>query len=569
MNYWYMEWTVEQDDDSADFISARIINHDKPNYIKFFYSRDEVMDFFREQTDSNYIYVNNLQCAKYLFKDILADNEWTKTLGDICFNIYKKDKPTDVPDKKKNRLVMQFRNFTKLENRDCDITEMQRVIAKHEAFCKKIGAIPLTISMYMRKALRKANRSDRKYMRIFWRNKLTQYTYSMIHQAKHGGWCALNPRWLEKIVMNVWHFDFRSHYPTQLRKHKFPMGKSFKTNDSLEKIIMQNEDYTYFVKISFSSCKPKKDKICMIKEDWIRTEKIRNEKRGVLYLTNIDLKWFLRHYMVCDLVIENQICIKNDYLPEAQIKVIDEAFIEKYKAKVELQLHKGTKEESWYQFLYEQAKVRLNSIYGEYAKDPLKYLDKDKTIAEGLKEFYKGRYNTVMYPVGVLVTVYARDELFEFIELIGYNNVIYGDTDSLFFVGGQDIYDKVMAKNEELAKTAPYAEYMGEKFYYDVFEFEEKVDFFKALHSKCYATVKDGKFTSKIAGIPDEVDGVTREMEIGGMLHFNPGMTFKICTPTVIEKCVGGYREKKLKEVVIGDEKAHGKLLKSLLVEAA
>lgn len=571
MNYWYMEWKVNQDKDSAEFEYAVIINHDKPNYYKFFYCRDDVMDFFREKTEANIIYVNNVKCADYLFKGLLEEDEWTNGLPDILLNIFKKDKVSDEEDKKKSRRIIQFRNFTKLENRECSIEEMQRVIANHAKKEGSINKVPITISTYNRIILRKCNRHDRKYMRMFKKNHLNAFSYSMIHKAKHGGWCALNPKWVEKIVMNVWHFDFRSHYPTQLRKHMFPMGKPFMTNDSIEKIVFQDETYTYFVKISFANVKPKKDKICMIKEEWIEFEKIRGEKRGVLYLTNIDLKWFLRHYMVCDLKIEAQMCMKNYYLTKDQIKVIDDAFIEKYKAKAELELHRGTPEESWYQFLYDQAKVRLNSIYGEYAKDPLKYYDTTShTISEGLKEFYNGRYNTVMYSIGVMVTSYARDELFEFIELIGYDNVIYGDTDSLFFIGGQDIYDKVMAKNEELRKTAPYAEYMGNKFYYDVFEYEEKLDFFKALHAKCYATVKDGKFKTKIAGIPDSVNGVTREQEIGGgLLKFNTGMKFKICTPTIIEKCPGGYIERKLKEVEIGNEKEHGKLLKKLLYNVA
>lgn len=558
MRYLYMQWTMDDDGVTADFESASIINHDDPKNVKIFNNRDDVWDYIKEEP--SYVYVINVECVKYLFKSYVSKKEWTKELKGIVYNVYKRI------DKNHSELEIQFRDFTKLENRDCDIFEMQKVISHHAEMVGRIGLVPITISIYNRKSMRKAARSDRKYMRKFKASKLNVSNYVLTSACFHGGWCGLNPLYKNCTIRKVYHDDFRSHYPTQLRKHKFPLGKPFKTHDSLEKIIMQNEDYTYFVKISMEDFRPRDNVICMVKSEWFKKQRIRGKMRYVLELTNLDLKWFIKHYHYKNLIIENQICFKNFELPKCLIDEIDKAFIEKYKAKVEKELHKNTPEQEWYEFLYQQAKIRLNGLYGEFAKDPLKYMPGD--MKEMLQKYYSSRYNFIIYPVGVMVTAYARDELFEFIELIGYNNVIYGDTDSLFYVT-DEAHERVKIKNAKLKETAPYAEYEGKRFYYDEFEPEEVIDFFKALHSKCYAWVKDGVFHSKIAGIPDKVNGITRDQEIGNMFNFRVGMTFKHCTPTIIQECPGGYKLIKLKEIVLGDEKEHARLLKLLAYKEA
>ena len=96
-----------------------------------------------------------------------------------------------------------------------------------------------------------------------------------------------------------------------------------------------------------------------------------------------------------------------------------------------------------------QDKAGLNSIYGCCCTQPLKdqlqidkfmefsfkstYITEDEVEA-GLEKYYTGKNNFLPYQIGCVVTSLARFELFQFIKLIGYEHVLYSDTDSLFYI---------------------------------------------------------------------------------------------------------------------------------------
>ena len=75
------------------------------------------------------------------------------------------------------------------------------------------------------------------------------------------------------------------------------------------------------------------------------------------------------------------------------------------------------------------------------------------------------------HPIGVFTTAIARSLLYEFITLIGYNQVLYCDTDSIFYISSPEIEARIEARNKEKEKKAAYIiNSEGKKIYYDVFE---------------------------------------------------------------------------------------------------
>lgn len=243
------------------------------------------------------------------------------------------------------------------------------------------------------------------------------------------------------------------------------------------------------------------------------------------YLDNRTLEIIKKQYNIKYKVIE-VIRSKTSKIPKQVADVIDKFFKDKSDWKI---LHKK------YQKLYGEfdertleagfrlllSKKQLNGLYGVFATFPLRpELDMDFTLSEpfhivkemnkcdydaGLEEYYSHRSNFLHYPIGCETTSAARYELFQYIEAIGYENVLYCDTDSIFYIKTPEIQARVEALNAEKRKTAPYiTDINGNKVYYDVFEEEEDLLAFKGLHSKCYGYVTEKEeLKVVIAGVPE------------------------------------------------------------------
>ena len=190
------------------------------------------------------------------------------------------------------------------------------------------------------------------------------------------------------------------------------------------------------------------------------------------------------------------------------------------------------------------SKSLLNAIYGclamnpvkpsydlDYMKDePLQILQNvltDEEIENCLDRYYNGKNNFLPYQVGAFITAHARFELYQYIKTIGYDKVLYCDTDSIFYLKDDETEKAILQLNAEKHKTAPYVtDQTGKRIYYDVFEEEPDCTAFKGLHSKCYGTIENGELHLTVAGIPartligkvnDKLIYLTREEELAGI----------------------------------------------------
>ncbi len=118
-------------------------------------------------------------------------------------------------------------------------------------------------------------------------------------------------------------------------------------------------------------------------------------------------------------------------------------------------------------------------------------------------------------------------ELLTFVELIGYENYIYADTDSIFYFSNDEIEARIESKNKEFRdecdKNGWYIECEGKRVYFNQFELEkEDIVSFRFLHAKCYAyeVNRDGKveLEATIAGVTKYgKNGCTRVKELGSI----------------------------------------------------
>lgn len=384
------------------------------------------------------------------------------------------------------------------------------------------------------------------------------------------------------------HRDFRSHYPSQIRHYKMPWGSAclFYTIEEYESFKNQYghyitpqdlfdmyPDYTTISTIRVTDMKLR-DYDCTM--PFMQISKIMEKSPGfklkndngrlikstgsfTMHVDNLTLQTLVKQYTFgCEIIKVYR--FTNTECPPAIARVIDDLFKKKSDYKIE---HKRCQKEYGEndqrtidaEFNLMQTKKLLNAIYGCMATSPIRddcdldfisfyegviedpYISKHAESLEEkevkLEKYYKSRNSFLPYQVGIMTTALARYELLEFIETIGYENCLYCDTDSIFYISDEEIEKKVEALNAEKNKTAPYIiNSKDEIIYYDVFEDEPDLEAFRGLHSKCYASIiyneklEKYELSATIAGVPkrtivamngEEPIYLTREEELAGI----------------------------------------------------
>ena len=176
--------------------------------------------------------------------------------------------------------------------------------------------------------------------------------------------------------------------------------------------------------------------------------------------------------------------------------------------------------------------------------------DDDKDSA--LNKYYRSYNNFMPYQYAIWTTAHARDALYTMIECVGYENFLYCDTDSVFYLETPEnkkrMDEYAMQCRQNAKKGGAYVDdkYLGEP------TDEPPLRAFRAIHSKCYAMEemnKHGEYELNvvIAGIPKGatkwVDGKpvfkTNAQELGSIDNLTDGFTFEHCGGT---RCVYNKR---------------------------
>lgn len=468
-----------------------------------------------------------------------------------------------------------------------DVLSMYDCLNKQmEAYGDDITTIPLTSTGYIRRALRNACRDDQNYRsEYFNKSRLDAAAYTVVSPSYSGGYTHNNRNRKAKTVRgNIKHKDFRSHYPTQIRKYPLPWGsvdlyykvsgaenyrKMYGHYITIQDLIDLWPRYTTISVIQIKDMRLKDEDHCtmpfMQRSKMFNISKgfhIRNDNGRALatygtFITQIDnlTLQIINEQYDFEYKILKVYRFQNKECPKPIAELIDDLF--KKKSDYKIQYQKARKEHGEFSeeaidalFRLNQTKKLLNSIYGCLATAPIRseddidYIsyydgkidDPFKTVkAETLEEkqakldkYYNNKNSFLPYQVGVMVTSLARFELYEYIKAIGYDNVLYCDTDSAFYISTPENEKRIAALNVEKHATAPYVtDQNGKKIYYDVFEDEPDLIAFRGLHSKCYAAIDTNyELTATIAGVPRRTligmkDGkpvyLTREEELAGI----------------------------------------------------
>lgn len=345
-------------------------------------------------------------------------------------------------------------------------------------------------------------------------------------------------------VDKVWHNgrarDITSSYLYEMCCAKVPISEFRRFYDVTDwKRYCYSTDYVAYFKVEFINLDSKLDNHYLSSNKKIAYKSIAVDNgrlicadRWVRYITDIDLQMVIASYDVEKINILEMYVANAGYLDKREINLI----LEKYSNKTSL---KGI--ELFYA-LYVQSKQFANCIYGMKLTDDFQATilfdgikdwteDETKGIESVLDEKHKKWYNNyTAYTQGIWIVAAARKSLWiPIIEELD-KDVIYYDTDSLYYLGDHEKYfddynarrweklcSALKSMNIDIARAQPKAP-SGEVVRLGEFGLDTEWDTFKTLGSKRYM-YRDKK------GLHLTIAGVNKE---NGVKAFKDFKDFKI-----------------------------------------
>ena len=469
-----------------------------------------------------------------------------------------------------------------------DVIGLYEALTKHNKYHgDTLATMPLTLTGYCRRDLRRSCHKSRYYRQnYFLDNRLDAELYYAYLKSFSGGYTH-NNRFYKGItikvgnkykffnedikVHNIGHRDFKSHYPTMMSCYKFPLGtpqliydnaNSYRDPITIDEILALYPKYYTMNIIRLSKVELKDKRITMPFMQFSKLHEAtftscRQDNGRIIYATgmfiifvdNLMLKILADQYNMEYEVIKTW-RLKAEPLPPEITDVVDKYFKGKSDKKnilIDIEKTYGKTTDKFFDANADLSitKKLLNSLYGCTAMNPLRttysidpdmrykidkaYSNMDE-IQSGLDEYYSKKNNFLSYVIGCTVTSLAKLELYEYIRAVGYNKVLYCDTDSIYYIKDAKTERAIERLNAQKHKNARFVTLdNGKTEYYDVFSPEPDCIAFKGLHSKCYGIVTNKGLELTIAGVPARTlteikeDGTLvytyREQELQGNIH--------------------------------------------------
>lgn len=501
----------------------------------------------------------------------LSDNyseTYVKAVGEIDYNVIRyQDSELNDND--------WFYMFSDVAAQYDGVTQYLKAMGYTYAF-----KAPFTSTGFVRTDCRKAALNDEKWREEFVTSALNLEQYNLSRWAFMGGVCIASFLYSGQTVRSdkLRHKDFTSSYPARQMLDYFPEGAPswYGDVDDREELQELLDTYCCIFVLTLSEvhikegvtapCIPS-SKCVGLREPVRLNGKIVYAKELSIAVTELDYKWIAKQYTAEDMKVSKMMIFKRGKIPDW---LKDEVYTY-FKNKCTL---KGLNE-----LLYNKSKAFLNAIYGmtatailrpEYELNddcefvPKEYDNKEKSDEGRLNKYYHS-YNSFMpYQYACYTTAWARDALFTMIETVGYENFLYCDTDSVFYIETPENKIAMEEYAEHCRQRAIAAgAYVDNKFLGEPTD-EPPLKAFRALHAKCYAMEEYNKKTGDydlrvvIAGIPKksvkwvcgEPIEKTNSEELGSIDNLKDGFKFSHCGGT---RCV--YNEAPIRTEIINGHK--------------
>ena len=401
-----------------------------------------------------------------------------------------------------------------------------------------VYTLPLTSTGYVRRDVRK---SVQMFLPHDWLEGILPdlEQYDALLEAFRGGNTHANRYYTGEILHHVESWDRSSSYPDVQCNCKFPVSAFQKaeriTDDTLQDMMERNKAVLMrcrFEGVSladpFYGC------------PYMSVSKVRNasgivDDNGRILaatyfectLTDIDYRIMQDVYVWNSCTVLELWTARYGKLPKA----ITDPTKRYYKNKTSLKGSAGD------EYLYMKSKNMLNSVYGMSAQRPVRlpivydglnfYEDKKADRRALLIKSNKHAFQS--YAFGVWVTAWARYRLHEGIQIVGTDNFVYCDTDSVKYIDRGNVswsaYNEQRKKDS--LKSGAYADDMdGVRHYMGVYEHDGSYEKFKTLGAKKYCYTDEKGLHLTVAGV-NKKKGVKELEKMGGIDAFQEGIVFR------------------------------------------
>ena len=421
---------------------------------------------------------------------------------------------------------------------------------------------PVTSTGFVRNDCRKASKNVDGWREKFLEMQLTPEQYNLCRQAFMGGLTIASYKFTGDTIRgeNIGHVDFTSSYPARQILDYFPMGKAenYGDVDDMEELedLINTKCCVFLLRLDGVQIRPGVTAPYIPSSKLITSAGVVKVNGKVVYadylemaVCEIDYKIIRKQYRADAVRVSGMITFDRGRLPEWFRKKVMEYFTDKCTLK-------GVDD-----LLYMKQKNRLNGIYGmtataivrdlyEMGDDMIltaseKMKDKDENINEQVRKFYNNYNSFLPYQWAIYTTAHSRTALVELLEVVGYDNFLYCDTDSEFFLITDENRERLKEYRQKLIDRAKAAgAFVGNK-YLGAAEDEAHVRAFRPLHAKCYAMeeqTKSGEYALNvvIAGVPKKttkwINGepvtISNAEELKSIDALKDGFTFKHCGGT-------------------------------------
>ena len=317
-----------------------------------------------------------------------------------------------------------------------------------------------------------------------------------------GGFYFTNDDYFNKKVPNVNCYDIHSSHIGLMARKKFPCKAFTQAQTADEAIdVIGSHRYCWHGQFKFTRIQYKVDFPIDLANFGFPDE--HEQCTWYLNLTNVDMEWFKQVFTWKDADVLMLYYTTDNYLPIEYLRMLNDLYEDKAAQK------KGT-------FAKEIYKFRAELPFGQPIKRVVYdtkavYNEKDNSFDivddDDVPQFQKLQEKLVkrgipMY-VGLWTIAYSRLEFLTVLLKIGLENVVYGDTDSVKFLGLDGI--KVIEEHnksidEEFRKVSLHRQNFIFNKEIGRWGNEGTVDYFKSIGNKWYLTQTGKDLEVKAAG---------------------------------------------------------------------
>lgn len=355
---------------------------------------------------------------------------------------------------------------------------------------------------------------DVKYRAFLKSRKQLSFTNDLLPQSREelddmsrlykGGFYFTNDEYFNKKVPNVNCYDIHSSHIGLMARKKFPC-KAFTQAQSADEAIdiINSHRFCWHGQFKFYKLQYKVEFPIDLTNFGYPSES--EQCCWYLNLTNVDMEWFKQVFTWEDADVLMLYYSEDNYLPIEYLRMLNDLYEDKAAQK------KGT-------FAKEIYKFRAELPFGQPIKrviydtktvykpetNQFEVIDdeeSDKTEFEKLQEKLVKR-GMPMY-IGLWTIAYSRLEFVSVLLKIGLENVVYGDTDSVKFLGFEGI-EIIKEHNKTIDEEFKRVSLRRQNFQFNSeigrWGDEGMVDYFKSIGNKWYLTSKGKELDVKAAG---------------------------------------------------------------------